>query len=115
MLKIAQDLFSFNPTVWQTRTDAARRRGQQTEVKVMVCLRVLGSGCSLDDVDDKARMAPEPVRYYMKHFVSDVLSIYSAEFLNRYPSRFELQRITAKYGDDGFMGCIGAIDCCHLT
>ena len=115
MLKIAQDLMEFNPDIWKTRVDAAGRSGQQTEVKVMVCLRVLGSGCSLEDVDDKARMAPETVRYYMKHFVKDIQAIYGSDYLNRYSGRVELQRIAAKYADDGFVGCIGAVDCCHLA
>ena len=80
----------------------------------MVCLRVLGSGCSIDDIDDKARMAPETVRYYMRHFVNDVQQIYGSYFLNRFPSRQELQEIADRYEDDGFVGCIGAVDCCHL-
>ena len=115
MLKIAQDLLEFNPEIWKRRTDAAGRSGQGTEVKVMVCLRVLGSGCSLEDIDDKARMAPETVRYYLQHFVKHIQDMYGSEYLNRYPGRAELQRIAAKYADDGFVGCIGAVDCCHLT
>ena len=114
MLKIAKDLVDLNPGIWLTRVDAAGRPGQKTEVKVMACLRVLGSGCALDDIDDKARMSPETVRFYLQHFVADMQRLYGSQFLNRYPNKTELQRIADRYEEDGFVGCIGAVDCCNL-
>lgn len=66
--KIVEYLLAFNYPIWSTRVNAANRKGDPTELKVMDCLRYLGTGRSFQEMDDSARMTAETLRYYIKHF-----------------------------------------------
>ena len=59
-------------------------------------------------------MAPETFRFYLLRFVADIQCLYGSRLLNRYPNKAELQRIADKYDANGFVGCIGAVECCRL-
>jgi Plant transposon protein len=50
-----------------------------------------------------------------KLFVRTVLHVFGPRYLNRDPSVAELRRITAEYAEEGFNGCIGSVDCMHIS
>ena len=112
--RLRDDLVAHNPRVWSQRKDCFGKWGQPTDVKVLLCLRYIGTGRSFDDLDDSSRMARETARQYVNQFYIDVNEIYGAEFYNRYPNRAELKEIAERYEDAGFPGCIGAVDCTDL-
>lgn len=96
------------------RRNAANKKGHSTEVKVLVCLRYLGTARALDDLDDGARLSTESARKYIKHFATDLVRLHGPQYFNRYPNKSELQAIADRYESLGFPGCIGAVDCCNI-
>ena len=100
--------------VFQTRRNAAKKVGIQSEVKVLACLQVLGSGCAIENLDESSQMSRESIRAYLKKFCVALIEMYGDDYLNRRPSPKELQDIQKKYEAKGFPGCIGAVDCCRL-
>lgn len=112
---LLKDLVDKDPDFWGVRKNAAGRVGILPEIKVLACLRVLGTGRSFDDIDDSARMGAETVRQYFRRFVQDIICIYGPAFLNRRPTVEELDGIEEKYADRGFPGCVGCVDCCKLV
>lgn len=112
--KLHTDLVNYDCNTWDTRRDCTGRDKIRSEIKVLVCLRLLGTGRSLDDLDDCAQMGRETIRYYFKRFCKDMLVIYGGQFLNRRPRPDELQKLQDDYNNEGFAGCVGAIDCCKI-
>lgn len=112
--RIHGDLVATYPKVWATREDAARKAGIPSQIKVLVCLHILGTGRAFDDVDDSAKMAPETARKYFKLFCRHVVELYGDSFLNRRPSVTQLDKIEQKYAEQGFVGCAGAVGCCTI-
>ena len=90
------------------------KKGKRTEIKVIECLRILGSNCALDNIDEKSCMSAESVRYYLFYFPNHIGEMYGNQFFNRRPNKREPQRIADRYADDELVGCIGAVDCCNL-
>eukprot|EP00171_Calliarthron_tuberculosum_P002978 IDg2978t1 len=95
-------------------TNAAGKKGLTAEVKILACLRVLGTARSFDDLDDGSRMASETLRGYFKQFCWCIQDLYGGSFLNRFPTKNELSDIAAVYGQNGFQGCIGCVDGCKM-
>ena len=111
--RLHSDLVKYNPRIWTQRRNAAGKLGACGEVKILACLRFLGTGRATDDIDDSARMSEESLRQYIKLFCDDIIALYSDIFLSK-PNSNELQQIADDYETKGFPGCIGAIDCCSL-
>lgn len=112
--KLFGDLLQHNPGVWGRKTDCCGHRGIDPEVKVLACLRYLGTGRAMDDIDDSSRMSAESVRVYLRHFVEDIEELYGSQYLNRRPTRVELQTIAERYEEADFPGCVGCVDCMNL-
>lgn len=83
-------------------------------MKILACLRLLGTGRSLDDMDDRAGMGWETPRTYFKRFWTDVLTIYGAVYLKRRTKKEELMCLNNWYTEIGFAGCVGAVDLIKL-
>ena len=111
--KLCDDLLLYDESTWGRRRNAAGKFGACTEVKVMACLRYLGTGRSTDDIDDSARMSSESIRQYVRRFTTDIVAIHKGTYLSR-PNQSELETIEKEYDDSGFPGCVGAVDCCCL-
>lgn len=67
-LKLHIDLLCSNDTTWKTQRDGIGRHGIRSEIKIIVCLRLLGSGRSIDDLDDSEQMGRETIRSYFNLF-----------------------------------------------
>lgn len=108
--KLWADLLNYDSTTWGTSRDAVSRDGIRGEVKVLVCLRLLGHARSLRDLDDSAQMGKETIRKYFWLFCRHVMEIYGPALLNRRPTKAELWSVQEGYKAAGFPGCVGAVD-----
>jgi len=113
--ELHHDLTTHFPQIWSQRKNAVGRLGIRSEVRVLACLRFLGTSRSFDDMDDAARMAPETLRGYVKEFCTAIHNLYGDLFLNRLPTSTELCQVQDNYGDYGFRGCVCAVDCCKIV
>lgn len=80
------------------------------EVKLLVCLKRVGSAFSLWELDDTAQMGKGTIRSYWKLVLGHTKEIDGSSYLNRRSTRAELGSISSTYRDAGFLGCIGAVD-----
>jgi hypothetical protein len=84
------------------RTDACGRIGLSTLQKVCSVFRLLTSGVSSMEFDDKC----------FKRFCEAVIANYSEEAL-RHPTLDDINRLLDEGQAAGFPGCLGSIDCMH--
>lgn len=50
----------------------------RTEVKIMACMRYIGSWKTLDDIDDSARISVETFPHYVHKITIDIIALYKA-------------------------------------
>lgn len=112
--KLHKELVERFPEIWATRYNAARKRGIPSQVKVLVCLRKLGTARPLDYLDGSAQMGAETLRQYFRTFNECVIELYGDRFLNPRPSTSELAEIGSRCFRACFPGCVGAVDCCKI-
>lgn len=74
----------------------------------------LSTNRSLDDLNDWSTMSAES-RQYLRKFWEFVLRFYGPTYLNRQPSKAELDTIVVEYEDFVFKGCVGANDWCKIA
>jgi Plant transposon protein len=60
-------------------------------------------------------MSPEAFRKAFITFVHAVLRVFGSRYLNRDPTIAKMRRVTAVYAEEGFNGCIGSVDCMHIS
>lgn len=60
-------------------------------------------------------MSKDTLRYYFQYFCQCIKALHGESFLNRLPTKAELQIISKKYGKHGFYGCIGCVDGCKIN
>lgn len=77
-------------------------------------LLFLGSGSSIEDLDDSAQMGRKTIRFYFNPFRKDVGVIYGDVYLNRRPGPEQMEGMQETYVGVGFEGCVGAIHCMKL-
>lgn len=63
-LRIQSDLIAHRSHVWRTSGDGMAPEGIPSEVKIMVCLRIIVATRSLQDLGDHTEMGKENIRYY---------------------------------------------------
>ncbi len=112
--KLRHDLLQFNPSFWEQRRRGVGALGHTTEQRLLSALRILSSGCSADSLDDGSVMSEQCVLDSIHNFCNDVIAFYGPRFLNRRPTRQELDIISSTYESVGFPGCIGSVDCMKL-
>ncbi|KAI2496399.1 Ribosomal protein-like protein [Fragilaria crotonensis] len=94
------------------KQDAAGKLGLSTLQKVCSAVRLLTSGVSPMEHDDKYRMAASTGMQCLKRFCHAIIAVYGEEAL-RYPTIDDLNRLLDEGKAAGFPGCIGSIDCMH--
>jgi hypothetical protein len=94
------------------RTDACGRIGLSTFQMVCSTFRLLTSGVSSMEFDDKYRMAASTGMECFKRFCEAVIAIYSEDAL-RHPTLDDINQLLDKGQAAGFPGCLGLIDCMH--
>jgi len=108
---IVEELSNRDPYFLQ-KQDAAGKLGLSTLQKVCSAVRLLTSGVSPMEHDDKYRMAASTGMQCMKRFCHAIIAVYGEEAL-RYPTIDDLNRLLDEGKATGFPGCIGSIDCMH--
>lgn len=108
--RIISNLIHQNHTKWSTRTDGFGRKGKEAEIKVMVCLRLLGSARSLRDLDDGACMGKETIWKYFCQLCIDMRTIYGPTYLNWRSTSTEIGAVATTYDRAGFYRWVGAVD-----
>lgn len=102
------------PEFWGTRTNGLGRIGHPSQVKILVCLRILVTSGSYDSFDDQARMSSTSIRDYFQSFVKIMVTDFGPLFLNRPMTNEELDNVSEQFAELGFPGCVGSIDCMKL-
>jgi hypothetical protein len=97
---------------FRQKNDATGKIGLSTHQKVASALRLLTSGVSSMEHDDKYRMGASTGLESMKRFCFAVNALYEADAL-RHPTIDDINRLLDEGQDAGFPGCIGSIDCMH--
>ena len=96
------------------RRDGSCRPGHSSHQKILSALRRLATGLSFDQLDDMCGISAESCRQYFAIVVETILEVFGAQCLNRHPNADEMKRITGEYENDGFVGCLGCVDCMHI-
>ncbi|XP_070681167.1 uncharacterized protein [Malus domestica] len=99
---------------FQQKNDACGAMGLLPEQKIIVTLRMLAYGASVDQVDEIARMGKSTILESLMRFCGAIESIYTAKYLRK-PTHMDLERLLKKAEMRGFPGMIGSIDCMHWT
>lgn len=82
-------------------------------MKVLTCLRILGSGYSLRGMYYQGQIGREATRTYMKHF-RGIREVSGSRCLSNRPRPKQLYDISEKYGEVGFPECVGSVYCMKL-
>ena len=91
---------------------AAGKHGLSSHQKICSAVRLLTSGVSPMEHDDKYRMGASTGMQCFKLFCNAIIDVYSEEAL-RHPTIDDLNRLLDEGEAYGFPGCIGSIDCMH--
>lgn len=86
----------------------------RSDVKMLVSLSTVGSATSLHQLEEGACMAKQTIYSYLCIFCKDMKEIRHINFLNRRPTNAEQDNTTEMNTDNGFHGCIGAVDCIEI-
>lgn len=57
------------------------RRGIDSRINLLVCLRSLQTGRSYDNLDCSARLGEETILHYVRMLMGDLITIYGKTFL----------------------------------
>jgi hypothetical protein len=66
---------------FRTLTDAAKKEGITTDVKLTAVLRFLAYGCSADFIDENYQIAECTLLKYLRLFCRGIISTYKTEYL----------------------------------
>ena len=97
---------------FRQKKDAAGKIGLSSLQKICSAIRLLTSGVSSTEHDDKYRMAASTGLEALKRFCKGVNTLFSADAL-RHPTFGDVNRLLDEGRQAGFPGCIGSIDCMH--
>ena len=97
---------------FRQKRDCANRLGLSPHQKMFSSLRILSSGCSVIEVQDRFRMAESTAMESLKRFCLSIDRIYGKTAL-RSPSKTDIDRILDENLRRGFPGCLGSLDCMH--
>lgn len=96
-------------------SDAVGRPAVSPEVCLLLTLRLLRSGCSLQQMVDQAGLAISTMALKFKATVDQICLHLGPIFLPDPPDEFQLQEILMTMRDRGWPGCSGSLDCTHVT
>ena len=94
------------------KSDAAGKLGFSTQQKVCSVIRLLTSGVSSMEHDDKYRMGSSTGLECIKRLFGGIVAVYGDEVL-RHPTLDDINRLLDEGEAAGFPGCIGSVDCMH--
>ena len=112
-VEICQDVEHLNGE--RAKVDNAGRETVPLELLVLACLRVLGSGCTFDAVEELTAVSEVTLRKFF-HNEFCVWGVKASDTHVRMPeTEDELRHVMRTYESRGFPGCVGSVDCVHLV
>ena len=112
-LKITEDIQRYDNYFRQKR-DCTGLVGFTPVQKCAAAIRLLASGSSADEMDDRYRLAESTMLETLKRFCNAIVGMYGDEYL-RYPTEKDLQQLLALHEAKGWPGMLGSIDCTHWS
>ncbi|TVT99822.1 hypothetical protein EJB05_54780, partial [Eragrostis curvula] len=94
------------------KRNAAGELGHSCLKKVAAAIRMLGTGCSADFIDDWLYMVESTIIESLRMFMKSVVEIFGEQYL-RAPNEEDTARLMQMGEDLGFPGMLGSIDCMH--
>lgn len=70
---------------------AGGRKERDSRVRLLACLRFFQTWVAYEQLNYEARMEEETVHSYIQHFTKDMCNIYRQQFLNRSPTKAEME------------------------
>ena len=83
------------------------------EIKLMLCLRVLGRDNLFDDISEMSDMGESTALNVFTKFVVSFSFLFQEEFI-KIPEADDLMKVMEIYSKLGLPGCVGSIDATHL-
>lgn len=83
------------------------------EIKLMLCLRVLGRDNLFDDISEMSDMGESTALSVFTKFVLSFSFLFQEEFI-KIPEGDDLKNVMEIYSKLGLPGCVGSIDATHL-
>jgi len=83
------------------------------EIKLLICLRILGRGATNDDMSEPSYVSESYCGVIFRQFIVNFSRLFKEQFIKQ-PTTSELRSIMQAYALVGFPGCVGSIDCTHI-
>lgn len=103
-----------NDDHFRQRKYATGKLGLSALQKVAASIRILATGTSAHDMDDRYRMGASTALESLKRFCKSVINIYEDTAL-RSPTEADLNRLLDEGNRKRLPGCIGSLDCMHWS
>jgi hypothetical protein len=87
------ELVSCDPSLYQ-QIDGFGRPGHTSHQKILMSMRLLGSGASFMQLDDSARMSVESMRSAFYRFLNAMINRFEPKYLNRGPTLAEIRSMS---------------------
>ena len=84
-----------------------------TEIKVMICLRIIGRGAYHDDIAEMAFSFKSTCEKVFKQFLRNFTPFFYSTFV-RHPTGELRKKIMQTYAKIGLHGCMGSMDATHI-
>ena len=97
---------------FRQKRDCTKRLGLSPQQKISSGLRILSSGCSVIEVQDRFRMGESTAMESLKRFCLVIDDIYGEAAL-RSTNAADIDRILKENLQRGSPGCLGSLDCMH--
>lgn len=111
--RIVADIVRHDPWFKQKR-DCTGKLGLTSLQKICCAVRMIATGNSGDDMDDRYRLAESTAIKSMKRFCNCIVEIYGADAL-RSPNVDDMRDLLAESTDSRFPGKLGSVDCMHIV
>jgi len=84
-----------------------------TDMKVLICLRILGRGTYQDDVAEMTGTFKSTIQYIFGQFIRNFTPAFYAKFVIQ-PTGDKRKKIMSVYSKIGLHGCMGSMDATHI-
>ena len=85
------------------------------DILFMAVLRVAGRGWCFDDVEEASGIALSTIAAYYHCFVRQFVDDFYSDWVYLPTTPEEIEEVTNVYGVQGFPGCVGSLDCVHMS
>lgn len=92
------------------KPDATGLPGATADQKITAAMRMLSLGVAADACVEYTRLGESTIANCLREFCQGVVRQFGAEWL-RLPDVDEMKKLSKEFGDLGFPGCLGSVDC----